>query len=330
VRRILKSVLSSALFQVLFVIPIVGVAFFAASRSGLVPFMTQFSAGGAIAVSVLVGAIAFCRSPSVTLAVLAETRSKGPLSEWALGVCVLLDVAILPVFAAALAYVRSEINGDPFSVDMFVHIGSELIASMIAGVTFGLLVAVLFRLVTTERILVVVVLSYALTALCVYLQYDTLLVFVVAGFIVQNLTRGGHALVETSEKTSAAVMVVFFATAGAKLDLGALKSLWAVVLVIFIARVASTYVGARVGHRVARDQPAVSNNAWLVLISQAGITIGLATVAAEAVPNLGASFASMIVAVVAVNELLGAALTKWAVTRAGEVPSEPPQRRGDH
>src|SRR5205823_1037999 len=122
----------------------------------------------------------------------------------------------------------------------------------------------LFR-ITKERVLVVVVLAYFLTALCDFLGYDTLLVFVIAGFPVTNLTKLGHALIDTSERLSGGVMVVFFATAGAKLDLESLKQLWPFALAFFAVRAFATLVSTQIGHRIAKDPVVVKKNAWLGL-----------------------------------------------------------------
>ena len=325
-RRTWWSVSASAIAQILIVIPGVAAVFWALSSS--VPFASGLAPGALVAVALLWGTLAFTRSPSVTLAVLGETRAKGPLADWSIGIVVVLDVLILPLFAGVLGVARTQLLGDALELGMLRNIAHELFASFAAGVTFGLLVGALLRFVERERVLVLVVLSYGLTALCVYLGYDTLFVFVVAGFVVMNLTRSGPGLIAASETTSGVVMIVFFATAGAKLDLASLTALWPVVLALFGARVVFSVLAAKIGHRLARDPAPVRKNAWLVLVSQAGVTIGLATVVADALPGVGGKFASLCIAVVALNELFGAALTKWALGRAGEIPVDEPAARG--
>jgi Kef-type K+ transport system membrane component KefB len=140
-RRTWWSVGASAIAQVLLVIPGMAVVFWA--LSSWVPFAAELAPGALIAIALLWGTLAFTRSPSVTLAVLGETRAKGPLADWSIGIVVVLDVLILPLFALVLAMARSQLLGDPVSLGMLTHIGQELFASFAAGVTFGLLVGVL-------------------------------------------------------------------------------------------------------------------------------------------------------------------------------------------
>jgi Kef-type K+ transport system membrane component KefB len=319
-RRTWKSVLSSSVAQTAVVVPTMAVLFYALSDQ--MPFLRGFDATTVAAIAVIWGVLSLTRSPAVTLAILGETRAKGPLSEHALGVVVLLDVLVLPLFAAAMAVGRGQLSGQEFDVRVFTHLAYELFASVCAGTTFGLLVAALLRVVTRERVLMVVVVSYAVTALSTWLRYDTLLVFVVAGFVVMNLTAFGHDLVKTSEQTSAGVMIVFFATAGAKLDLQALRELWPIALAFFVARALVTVVACRLGHHLADDPPVVRRLGFTPFVSQAGVTIGLATIVADALPGVGKALATLAIAVVGLNELAGPVIFTWGLKKAGEIPDE--------
>ncbi len=313
--RIYKSVLWSAWVQTFLVVLAMGAAFMVAVP--IVPFMASVDKGAVIALALLWGVFMLPRSPSVTMAVVSEAHAKGPLSEHALGVVVLLDVLALPLFAAALALARGAVLGEPFELRAFQELGQELLTSALAGITVGLVLALALR-ITKERILAVVVFGYAMTALCTYLRYDTLLVFVVAGFVVTNLTRLGPTLVHTSEKTASGVMTVFFATAGARIDLQSLVHLWPLALAFCAVRLVVIIASTQVAHRLAKDPPAVRKSAWMTLIAQAGVTIGLATIVADTLPSIGRPFASLVIAIVSVNTFVGAILAKLGLDRAGE------------
>jgi len=316
-RRTWRSVIFSSLAQVLVVIVPMAALFVALAR--FMPFLNGVTGGVVISLAFVWGVLSLTRSPAVTLAILAETGARGPVAEHALGVVVMLDVLVLPLFALAMAVTQGQLAGDAFELSSLLHLGKELFASVCAGATFGLLIAVLLRFVHSERALVIVVLGYGVTALCTFLHYDTLLVFVVAGFVVMNLTRFGHDLVHTSERVSAGVMIVFFATAGAKLDLLALRDLWPIALAFFVLRVVVTWLGCRLGHRLAKDPPMVRRLGFTAFISQAGVTIGLATIAADGLPGLGKSLATLVIAVVGINELVGPVVFTLGLAKAGEL-----------
>ncbi len=317
-RRTWRSVLVSSLAQIaLTALPMAAVFYFLAPR---MEFTKGLSTQAIIALAGVWGVIALSRSPSVTLAILGETKAKGPVAQQSLGVVVLLDVLVLALFSFAMAFARAGILGAPIESERFVELGKELFASVAAGTTFGLFIALWFRFFTSERILFVVVVGYGITAFTAWFHYDTLLVFVVAGFVVMNLTRFGGELVATSERLATAVMVVFFATAGAKIDLDALRSLWRVALLLVVLRIVFTFVSTAVASRIARDPPIVRKWAGFSLVSQAGVTIGLATLVADSLPQVGTALASLTIAVVGVNELLGPIAFKMALSRAGEIP----------
>jgi hypothetical protein len=63
----------------------------------------------------------------------------------------------------------------------------------------------------------------------------------------------------------------------------------------------------------------VASWAWLGLISQAGVALGLATIVAERLPGIGAAIQLITVGVIAVNETVGPVLFRMALSRAGEL-----------
>jgi Kef-type K+ transport system membrane component KefB len=327
--RTWKSVLASAAAQAVVVVVPVAAAFYAAKDA--IPFVAPLPLQGAIALALLWGVMALTRSPAVTLAVLSETRAKGPVADYALGVVVVLDVLVLPLFAVALAVARAAGGGEPFGIAALEELGFELFASVCMGATLGLGLLLVLRVVRHERLIVVVVVGYAVTALSTFLHYDTLLVFVVSGFVVANLPAlfgvdgdtSGPELTHSLEQVGAGVMVVFFATAGAKLDLSALKTLWPLALGFALVRAVFTVVACRMGHWIARDPPVVTRLGFTSLISQAGVTIGLATIIADRLPGLGKELATLVIAVVGINELIGPVVFSWGLRRAGELPATP-------
>jgi hypothetical protein len=73
-----------------------------------------------------------------------------------------------------------------------------------------------------------------------------------------------------------------------------------------------------VGARLANDEPVVRRWGWAPLVSQAGLTLGLSAVIERTFPSFGPGFRSLVVATVAINEMVGPILFKLALDRAGE------------
>ncbi len=68
----------------------------------------------------------------------------------------------------------------------------------------------------------------------------------------------------------------------------------------------------------------MAGRAW---ISQAGLTLGLSLVIERTFPSIGPGFRSLVVAVVAINEVVGPILFKSSLDRAGESSPDRPSIR---
>jgi Kef-type K+ transport system membrane component KefB len=278
-----------------------------------------------IGVALLWGVVAVVKSPAAVLGVLAETDAAGPLTRYSIGMVVVLDVVVLVLFQLVALVARPLI--DPtigLSLVQLAAVGRELLSSVALGATLGLATALYLAWVDRGVILFLIALAFAAAQLDSYFGYDAMLVFAVAGFIVQNLTVQGEKLLRAIRRSGSLIFVVFFANAGAHLDLVTLVSLWPVALVLVGARAVATAGAAALGSRLADDPPAVQRWGWAPLISQAGIALGIAVAVEEAFPELGKGFRSLAVAAVGLNEAVGPILFKLALVRSGEVGKRQP------
>ncbi|MGE0528954.1 MAG: cation:proton antiporter [Bdellovibrionales bacterium] len=289
---------------------------------------------GLLAVAAMFAVVAVSKSPAAVVAVIGETRSRGELTDHALGIVVILDVLVLALFSIVLLLARNQLGGAATEMDFdeLKHLGVELIASVAAGSSFGLLIITYFKFIARERLLFVAAAAYGITAFCRYFGYDTMLVFVVAGYIVTNVSRQGEPLIHTIESMSSVVMIVFFATAGASLHIEEIVAAWQLALVVFTGRAALTWTASRVGHILAKDTGVVRGYGFTPFVSQAGLSLGLAIIISERLPGLGHKLSALIIAVIAVNEIVGPALFKWGLHRAGEIGQRDlaPQEKESH
>src|SRR5690606_11943400 len=114
---------------------------------------------------------------------------------------------------------------------------------------------------------------------------ETLLVALTAGFWVENFSKArGEVLIQNIERLSLPVYALFFATAGAKVDIAILAELWPFALLISAVRAASVWGGTRLGTRLAGTEPEVERYLWLAFISQAGVSLALSAIVARTFP----------------------------------------------
>jgi Kef-type K+ transport system membrane component KefB len=291
-----------------------------------IDFLSGFSVAESMAIAAVFAAVAVSKSPAAVVAILGETKIKNILSEHALGIVVILDVVVLVLFSVVLAFAKSTLNPEmPLSLDVLGHLFSEIIASIAAGTFFGLFMIFYLKFIDRERMLFVVAMSYGLTAICSYLHYDTLLVFVVAGFVVTNFSQQAEKMIATIESLSSIVMIVFFATAGASLHLQDVLKVWQLVLVMFMARAFFTWLSEDFAHRLAKSPPELKKYGFTPFISQAGLSIGLSMIIYDRIPEIGPKIAALAISVVTLNEIFGPVLFKWGLNqverKSGPIPS---------
>lgn len=286
------------------------------------PFLNGFSLPALIGAAGLWGVLAVTRSPAALLGILSQTRAQGPLTRFSLAFIMSSDVVVIVLLAFAFMFVRPVlIPGATFALSDLVAAGHEILGSVAIGTTFGLVLVGYLKLIGRALIVVLVALGFGLSEVLAYLHFDPLLVFIIGGLVVQNLSKQADKLLHAVEETGSVVYVVFFATAGAHLDLPLLASLWPVALALAASRVVATYVSHHVACRLAGDPPVIVKYGWTSLVSQAGLALGLAGVVSAAFPALSLPFQSLAIAVVAINEMVGPVLFKWALDRAGETRS---------
>jgi len=262
------------------------------------------------------------------MGILSQTRAKGPLATFSLGFIMLSDVVVVMMIATAIMLARPLITvGASISIDDFNVLGHEILGSISMGTTLGLLLAVYLRLVGSQLILVLLGFGFGVTAALKYVHVDPLLTFLTTGFVVQNLSSQGPKLLHAVEQMGSVVFVLFFATAGAELDVPLLKQLWPIALALCGGRALFTYVAATISSRLAGDPEVVRKWGWSSLVSQAGLALGLGVVVKSSFPSVGDGFGSLVIAAVAINEMIGPVLFKMALDRSGESDRSAPAAR---
>ena len=313
----MRSLVWSTLFQTTLVFLLTGVTFLALGR--FIPFVAPMRLPAAIATALLWASVSITRSPSALLGILAQTRARGPLTTFSLSFVMLSDVVVIFVAAVAMVFARPLLEpAAELSFADITRFAHEMVGSVALGVTLGIVLAVYLRVLGGQLLVVLIVLGLGLSELLRYIQFDALLAFIVAGFVVENFSNQGEKLLSSVSRMSTVVFVIFFALAGAHLDINILKQLWPVALALGGVRAFGTFGAGRLSARVSRDQPVIRRWGWSSMISQSGVTLGLSLVIVHSFPTIGEQFGGLVIAVLTLNQIVGPVLFKVALDRAGE------------
>lgn len=320
-KEVARSVAWALAMQCVVVMLLVSGAFLLLSP--YIPFAAVLEPLPLLGLALLWATLAISRSPSACLGILSQTRAKGPVATFSLAFIMASDVVVVVVMAIVMTFVRPLVSvGGEITLSAFQAVGHELLGSVATGTTLGLILAAYLKIVGRHLLLVLLALGFVLTEFMRYVHIDPLLSFLTAGFVVQNLSAQGERLLEAVEQMGSIVYVVFFATAGAHLDLDLLRSSWQIALSLCLVRAVSTYLASRLSSRIAGDLPTIRRWGWSSLVSQAGFALGLSVIIARAFPEFGESFRSLAIATVAINEMIGPILFKIGLDRAGETHPE--------
>jgi Trk K+ transport system NAD-binding subunit/Kef-type K+ transport system membrane component KefB len=303
--------------------------------AGMLPFLEPFGPAGRLAVALLAGAILVARSPSSAIAVVKEVRARGPFTNTVLGVTVISDVVVIVAFAGAIALAEALLTTAAFDFGFLGLLAAELGASLAVGILLGRLLGVLLGLRLPWRVKSVALLLCGYGVFFVSKQaghfseehlpweflLEPLFVCMVAGFIVTNRTAYRVDFDKLLHDTGPPVYVVFFTLTGATLALDVLAETWALALILFGVRLLAIFLGASGGGMLAGAPARHNRISWLTYITQAGVGLGLAKEVAVSFPGWGESLATMLIAVIVLNQVVGPPLFKWALQRAGETHS---------
>ncbi|WP_212524782.1 cation:proton antiporter [Actibacterium sp. MT2.3-13A] len=273
--------------------------------------------GAPLALALLLGGVGLATDPAATREVITEMRADGPLSKTLLGVVAIDDAWGVIVFSVLLGLVATSAGGAAGGLAQGL---AEVGRAALAGLAIGLPAAYLTgRIRPGEPTLAE---ALGLVLLCagvsLWLEVSLLLVGMTAGAVIVNLARHHERPFRAIEQASWPFVIVFFVLAGATVDLSGLGGAgWlalAFVALRVLGRMAGGWIGARLGGMARREARLVG----LALTPQAGVALGMALVAAHAMPAYAAPLLTVTVATTVVFELAGPVLTRLALLKSGE------------
>jgi trehalose-6-phosphate synthase/Kef-type K+ transport system membrane component KefB len=266
-------------------------------------------------------------SPTMTAAVIADSGARGRVSETVLAVVVLADLVILVLFSVSMQLAREVVGtGGGLGGGALAQIAWEIGGAVAFGVLVGVLFALYMRYIGREITLAVLVVCAVLSQVGSTQQLQPLLAAVAAGLVIENLAVAqGDMLRAAVRRGAPPVLVVFFVAVGASLRLDAVAVIGAAGVALSMVRLAVIRLGVSAGVQVSGLQGAPATYAWMGLVSQAGITLGFASVVASEFPGWGQQLQLLVVASIAIHELVGPILFRHGLAKAGEIETQAPR-----
>lgn len=318
--------------QILWITLTQGFGAFVLATLSLSAFFFFFECGGEFShrfqafffpMALVIGAICAATAPAATLAIVHEYRAQGILTSTLLGVVALDDALTILLYAAAAAVAQSFVNYEaPSLVQHLVEPSVSVLISLALGSAMGAVVGFMGRRVAGRDAMLGITMGAILVTGGLATSFDVhpLLANMMTGFVVANFIRHHEDLFAVVEGIEEPIFGMFFALAGAHLDLGLITSAGLLALVITVGRFAGKLLGSRVGAEISDAPPAVKKYLGYALLPTAGVTVGLVL---EAQDTFGSGeftriMVSGVLGSVMINELVTPFLVRFSLFRAAE------------
>ncbi len=275
-------------------------------------------------VALLLGAVAIATAPASTLMVIRECDAAGPVTDYLLGVIAVNNVLCITVYglvAAGIDLLSPASSGffETLYRSMFTFVW-QMVGSAALGFLIGLLLAKWAAHVTEGGEMLILLAGSILLCVGVArgLELSPLVASLAVGATMVNLSARSRHLFETLAGTDPPFYAVFFVLAGAQLDVSLVPAMGVAGVVYVIGRAGGKFFGARVAAARLGLQSSVQRFLGFALLAQAGLAVGLTLVIDDRYPAIAPVITTVVLASVAIYEMIGPISTRFALVRAGE------------
>ena len=282
--------------------------------------------------AIVLGAIASATAPAATLMVVRQYKADGPLTRLLMLVVAIDDAVGLVLFSISFGVASAISNGSINIIGVVLEPLIEIVFSFALGSVMGFLLNFVERFFhsRSKRMAVsvgFVMLTVGLSMIKfniggIHFGFSLLLVCMMTGTVFCNICSTSEELMGRIETWTVPLNILFFVISGAELDLKILANVatLAVGIVYIFSRSLGKYFGARFSCQLTNCEKPITDNLGITLLPQAGVALGMAMTAMTL--SGGALVRNVILFSVLIYELVGPALTKKSLMRAGEINPE--------
>jgi Kef-type K+ transport system membrane component KefB len=302
------------------IILIVQVVITVAATWGFVYLLTKD-----LPLSIILGSLAGATDPAGTIAVLRDLRAKGSLSDMTIALVGLDDAVVIVVYAVGITLTKMLLGVETSVSFVFGHPLWEIFGGLGLGGAIGALLSYVTKKMhlTSDNIFVI---SLAVAVLCwglaEMIEVSAMLTCMALGTAVINLNvQIGNRSNELVDNIMTPIFVLFFATIGMEMDFSLFYLMWPLIIMYCVGRSIGKITGCSLGGVLAKSEPKIKKYMGFAMLPQAGVAMGLAFLAAQALSGyeLGGTIITLATTTTIVFGLISPPLVQYAVKKAGEV-----------
>ena len=285
-------------------------------------------------VAAVAASIMVARSPASAIAIVKEQRCKGPFTSAVLGMTVLGDVYVLVLFSLTTSIARTTCDNERFSIFTVLVTLGVMLLSIVIGWFVGRFLMLLMHFKSYVQRYLILPLGLGIFVfshwLAIYtsrkykhfaITLESLLICIVAGYVCTNNSGHRNRFILVLGKLGPYVFLPFFTLTGSSLNLKVLAQSFGFASVIAFVRAVCIFMGSSAGGYAAGVKPYKRKEnmlMWMCLLTQAGVSLGLASEMAVLFPTFGPMFQSTLIAVILINQVAGPVLFRVAMRVVGD------------
>ena len=284
-----------------------------------------------IAQAITLGAIGTATAPAATLMVVRQYKAKGPLVDLLLPIVALDDAVGLIVFAISFGVAKAINYGHYDMTSILVEPLLEIVLSIRLGFVMGSIFSAAEKYFksNSKRLslsITFVILTVALSMMefevgGVKIGFSSLLVCMMLGTVFCNVCDFSAEIMDKTDRWTAPLYILFFVLSGTELELNVFSSTSVVLIgaAYILARAFGKWAGASISAKFMKCPPKVQKWLGITLLPQAGVALGMSVTVAQTLGADGAMVRNIVLFGVLIYELVGPALTRIALTEAGDI-----------
>ncbi len=280
------------------------------------------AAGFDVAFSIVLGAIAAATAPAATIMVIKQYGAKGPVTDTLMAVVAIDDAVALVSFgfAVSIANIIAGNGNENLFLSVLTPLWQVLLALLLGGV-LGVLfkIPLKFFKKVGNRLIIIIGFVFLTSALATLLGVSELLACMALGCAFCNVSTESDSINDLCDLITPPLFEMFFVVSGAGLDVSVLPQIGIMGAIYVVVRCIGKYLGSYLGAKIMKAPKNVCTYIGPTLFPQAGVAIGLTIVAQTVVPQYATQIRAVILCGTLIYELVGPAITKMALKKAGEI-----------
>jgi len=274
--------------------------------------------------SIILGSLAPATAPAGTIAVLRDLRAKGTLTDITMALVGLDDALVIVIYAVGIRLTKILLGAEASMSSSFTYPLWEIFGGLGLGAAIGVAISYFTKRIhlSSDHIFLI---SIAAAILCWGLAemigVSAILTCMALGTAVINLNvQIGNRSNELIDNIMTPVFVLFFAVIGMQMEFSLFRLMWPLIIVYVVGRSIGKIAGCSLGGVLSKSEPKIKKYLGLAMLDQAGVAMGLAFLAAQALSGyeLGGTIITLMATTTVVHGLIAPPLIQYAVKKAGE------------